>query len=115
METANSSRLAKSVTTTEHDGEGAPTTLGGTETFNQCEQGGSEADTKFDINAQAYLESSVMDILTQGLEDLCRMRPANPIDYLAFYLLRRSPSSNVVEVPYSDTKPQVQTAPPPRV
>ncbi|CCW72182.1 unnamed protein product [Phytomonas sp. Hart1] len=115
MEATNSSRSAKPTASVEPDTESAHANTVCVETLNQCEQGHTEMISKFDINAQAYLESTVMDTLNQGLEDLCRVKPANPIDYLAFYLLRRSPSSNVVEVPYNDTKPQVQSTLPQRI
>lgn len=60
-----------------------------------------------EVPAQEYLEQSVMSVLTQGLEDVCRVRPANPVDYLALYLLRSSPSSRPIEVPYTEAVPQV--------
>lgn len=62
------------------------------------------------VSAQEYLEMTVMDVLTEGLEDLCRVRPANPVDYLALYLLRRSGASNPVEVPFTQAVPQQATS-----
>ncbi|CAD2222046.1 hypothetical protein AGDE_02211 [Angomonas deanei] len=59
------------------------------------------------VPVQQYLEDTVMSTLAEGLEDLCRVRPANPVDYLALYLLRRSQSSTVVEVPISAAQPIV--------
>jgi len=61
----------------------------------------------FLLPVQSYLETTVMSVVTDGLEDLCRARPANPIDYLALYFLRRSQANNVVEVPYNDAEPAV--------
>lgn len=58
------------------------------------------------VSTQEYLETEVMDVLTQALEDVCRVRPANPVDYVALYLLRRSTVSNPVEVPFSVAVPQ---------
>eukprot|EP00796_Vickermania_ingenoplastis_P010159 gene10159-7113_t len=62
----------------------------------------------FKLSVPEYLETSVATVLTQALEDLCRFRPANPVDYLALYLLRRAQPQNVVEVPFSEAVPQVQ-------
>ncbi|KAG8348048.1 Dpy 30 motif [Trypanosoma vivax] len=50
------------------------------------------------LSVPEYLESTVMTVLTEGLEDLCRQRPANPVDHLALFLLRHSHSSSATEV-----------------
>lgn len=55
------------------------------------------------LSAQAYLEKTVMGVLALALEDVCRVRPINPVDYLGSYLLRRSSANNTVEVTYEDT------------
>ncbi|KAH9599967.1 Dpy-30 motif [Trypanosoma melophagium] len=52
-----------------------------------------------------YLDSTVMAVLTEGLEDLCRQRPANPVDHLALFLLRRSQSNTAIEVAPKDAVP----------
>nr|CCC91812.1 conserved hypothetical protein [Trypanosoma congolense IL3000] len=52
-----------------------------------------------------YLEKNVMMVLTEGLEDLCRQRPANPVDHLALFLLRHSRSSTAVEADPRSTVP----------
>ncbi|KPI83491.1 hypothetical protein ABL78_7465 [Leptomonas seymouri] len=57
-------------------------------------------------SAQTYLEKTVMGVLALGLEDVCRVRPTNPVDYLGSYLLRRSSANNTVEVTYEDTLPK---------
>ncbi|ESS69533.1 hypothetical protein TCDM_14213 [Trypanosoma cruzi Dm28c] len=57
------------------------------------------------LSVPEYLESTVMAVLTEGLEDLCRQRPANPVDHLALFLLRRSKSNAVTEVPAKDAIP----------
>jgi protein dpy-30 len=58
------------------------------------------------LSTQAYLEKTVMGVLALGLEDVCRVRPTNPVDYLGSYLLRRSTANNTVEVTYDDTLPK---------
>lgn len=63
----------------------------------------------FKLSVSDYLEDSVATVLTNALDDLCRVRPANPVDYLALYLLRRVQSHNMVEVPYSEAVPHVET------
>lgn len=68
----------------------------------------TETNPLFQLSVSEYLESTVAAVLSQGLEDLCRFRPANPVDYLALYLLRRAQLSNAVEVPYSEAVPKVQ-------
>ncbi len=38
-----------------------------------------------------FLMTHVMPTLTQGLMEVCRTRPSDPIDYLASYLFERNP------------------------
>lgn len=55
--------------------------------------------------SREYLEDSVVPVLVQGLKVLVRERPENPVDYLAMYLLKHNPKSNVsVEVPVRPLK-----------
>ncbi len=42
-----------------------------------------------------YLMDNVVPILTEGLIDVCKELPEDPVDYLAEYLFKRS-----LEVPY---------------
>lgn len=58
------------------------------------------------LSTQLYLERTVMGVLVLALEDVCRVRPPNPVDYLGSYLLRRSSANNTVEVTYDDTVPK---------
>ncbi|KAG5486252.1 hypothetical protein LSCM1_07375 [Leishmania martiniquensis] len=67
------------------------------------------ADSDNDLSTlptQVYLERTVMGVLALALEDVCRVRPPNPVDYLGSYLLRRSTANNTVEVTYEDTVPK---------
>ncbi|KPA74239.1 hypothetical protein ABB37_09253 [Leptomonas pyrrhocoris] len=66
----------------------------------------SSDDADSAVSAQTYLEKTVMGVLALGLEDVCRVRPTNPVDYLGSYLLRRSTANNTVEVTYEDTLPK---------
>lgn len=41
-----------------------------------------------------YLMRNVMPTLTGALIDVCKVRPEDPIDYLAEYLFRNNPGNN---------------------
>ncbi|KAK7196607.1 Dpy-30 motif containing protein [Novymonas esmeraldas] len=62
------------------------------------------------VSAQVYLERTVLGVLALALEDVCRARPPNPVDYFGSYLLRRSTANNTVEVTYDDTIPKAVPA-----
>jgi len=38
-----------------------------------------------------YLDETVVPLLLEGLQALARERPANPVEYLAAYLLKHNP------------------------
>ena len=40
---------------------------------------------------RAYLDQTVVPILLQGMSQLVKERPPNPIEYLATYLLKNNP------------------------
>ena len=40
---------------------------------------------------RAYLDQTVVPILLDGMSELVKERPANPIEYLASYLLKHDP------------------------
>ncbi|KEG11589.1 hypothetical protein DQ04_02461040 [Trypanosoma grayi] len=75
-----------------------------------CDTSGQSAhgfadDPRASLSVPEYLDGAVMAVLTEGLEDLCRQRPANPVDHLAFFLLRRSQSNAAIEVAPQDAVP----------
>mmetsp|Transcript_4938 Transcript_4938/g.10262 ORF Transcript_4938/g.10262 Transcript_4938/m.10262 type:complete len:139 (-) Transcript_4938:262-678(-) len=41
---------------------------------------------------RAYLDQTVVPILLDGMSELVKERPANPIEYLASYLIRHDPA-----------------------
>lgn len=43
------------------------------------------------LPVRQYLESTVVPLLMQGLQSLCKERPENPVEYLANYLLQHNP------------------------
>jgi hypothetical protein len=65
---------------------------------------GSSTALNRTAGSREYLEASVVPTLIQGLTALTRVRPENPVDYLAIYLLKRNPNKQVtVEVPVKST------------
>lgn len=87
--------------------EGSPSVIGDTNSKGLEELHGD--NPLFKLSVTEYLEESVATVLAYALEDLCRIRPANPVDYLAMYLLRRSQLKNVVEVPYAEAVPKTES------
>lgn len=60
-----------------------------------------------EVHARQYLEETVVHVLLQGLKTLNRERPANPVDFLAMYLLKKNPNKScTVEVPMGSIAPQ---------
>ncbi len=47
-------------------------------------------------------ESTVVPLLMQGLQALCKERPANPVEFLAHYLLQHNPQKS--EQPAAERK-----------
>ncbi|KAJ4460134.1 putative protein dpy-30 [Paratrimastix pyriformis] len=51
-------------------------------------------NSKIDVQAlpiRAYLDQTVVPLLLQALSALVRERPADPVEYVAAYLLRHNP------------------------
>ncbi|GFR50950.1 hypothetical protein Agub_g13270 [Astrephomene gubernaculifera] len=46
-----------------------------------------------------YLEATVVPVLMQGMQALCKERPDNPVEYLAYYLLSHNPEPNTKPLP----------------
>mmetsp|Transcript_4666 Transcript_4666/g.7225 ORF Transcript_4666/g.7225 Transcript_4666/m.7225 type:complete len:85 (-) Transcript_4666:594-848(-) len=45
------------------------------------------------LPVRAYLDQTVVPILLQGLSALAKERPANPVEFLAAYLLKNNPDA----------------------
>jgi hypothetical protein len=45
-----------------------------------------------DYGTRAYLEQTVVAIVTQGMSELAKERPENPLEFLGNYLLKHSQS-----------------------
>ena len=42
------------------------------------------------MSIRSYLDQTVVPVLLQGMADVAKERPENPIEYLANYLLKHS-------------------------
>mmetsp|Transcript_16573 Transcript_16573/g.35859 ORF Transcript_16573/g.35859 Transcript_16573/m.35859 type:complete len:113 (+) Transcript_16573:107-445(+) len=67
------------------------------------------------INLQAapirsYLEATVVPTLMQGLQAVCKERPENPVEYLAYYLLSHNPQKP--KTPAGKAEPMADAPPP---
>ncbi|KAJ1490565.1 dpy-30 like protein [Baffinella frigidus] len=61
-----------------------------------AEKAATEAQEKIDSQAlpiRTYLDQTVVPILLQGLSDLVKARPDDPVEYLAAYLVKHNPKS----------------------
>ncbi|KAF1336642.1 Dpy-30 like protein, partial [Globisporangium splendens] len=62
-----------------------------------AEAAAETAQTKVEVNAlpiRAYLDQTVVPILLQGMSALVKERPANPIEWLAAYLIKNNPQGS---------------------
>lgn len=53
----------------------------------------SKAQTNNNLNSlsiRSYLDQTVVPVLLQGMAELAKERPENPIEYLAHFLLKHS-------------------------
>jgi protein dpy-30 len=54
------------------------------------------AQDKLNLNSlpiRAYLDQTVVPLLLDGMSQLVRERPANPVEWLATYLLKHNPQN----------------------
>ena len=49
--------------------------------------------------AKEYLEDQVVHVLMEALNACCRVRPENPVDFIASYLLRNNPHKDPAHRP----------------
>lgn len=56
-------------------------------------------------------EATVVPVLMQGLQSVCKERPENPVEYLAYYLLQHNPQKGSTQPPPPQPQP---TAPAPQ-
>lgn len=50
---------------------------------------------KINVNAlptKAYLEASVVPTVMRALTEVCEARPDNPLEFLAYYILKHNPN-----------------------
>ncbi|GLC61486.1 hypothetical protein PLESTB_001761800 [Pleodorina starrii] len=51
------------------------------------------------VPIRQYLEATVVPVLMQGMQALCKERPDNPVEFLAYYLLSHNPQPNSKPAP----------------
>ncbi|PNH06254.1 Protein dpy-30 [Tetrabaena socialis] len=51
---------------------------------------------------RTYLEATVVPVMMQGMQALCKERPENPVEFLAYYLLSHNPQPNTKPVPQAN-------------
>lgn len=60
------------------------------ESLKTAEKAAAAMPKKINLTAapiRQYLEATVVPVLMQGMQALCKERPDNPIEFLAYYLL----------------------------
>ena len=45
------------------------------------------------LPTKAYLEQTIQPTVMQALSEVCRARPDNPMEFVAYYLLKHNPNS----------------------
>jgi len=52
------------------------------------------AQPKINVNAlptQAYLDATIVPTVMRALHEVCQARPDNPLEFVAYYLLKHNP------------------------
>ena len=60
------------------------------------------------LSIRAYLDQTVVPILLDGMSELVKERPPNPIEWLASYLLRHNPQKSQAELMVATQQQQQQ-------
>merc|ERR1719356_1319095 len=60
------------------------------------------------LSIRAYLDQTVVPILLDGMSELVKERPPNPIEWLASYLLRHNPQKSQSELVVATQQQQQQ-------
>ena len=47
------------------------------------------------LPSKMYLDATVVPTVMQGLQEVCEARPENPLEFLAYYLLKHNPDRQV--------------------
>ncbi len=56
----------------------------------KVEQSNNNVNSVNNLSTRAYLDQTVIPVLLQGMSEIAREKPENPIEYLANYLLKHS-------------------------
>lgn len=57
---------------------------------------------KINVNAlptQAYLEATIVPTVMRALHEVCHARPENPLEFVAYYILKHNPNRKSAEAP----------------
>ena len=66
------------------------------ETGRQVEMSAMTKQAPISVNnlpTKAYLEQTIQPTVMQALSEVCRARPDNPMEFVAYYLLKHNPNS----------------------
>lgn len=58
------------------------------------------SQSKINVNAlptKAYLEATIIPTVMKALTDVCEARPDNPLEFVAYYLLKHNPNRKAPE------------------
>lgn len=97
----------------QHDAAVAAVAATATDNIRAAEKATAGISKKLTTHAlpiRQYLESTVVPVLMQGLQSLCKERPEDPLDYLAHYLLQHNPKA-AGEAQQQQTRAQQPGAP----
>ena len=64
---------------------------GGCQVSHQGPVGGPKQVNHQALPVRAYLDQTVVPLLLDGMSELAKVRPDNPVEWLAAYLLRHNP------------------------
>lgn len=56
--------------------------------------------SRINVNAlptQAYLEATIVPAVMRALHEVCHARPENPLEFIAYYILKHNPNRKSAE------------------
>jgi hypothetical protein len=63
------------------------------------------------VSLRQYLMKHVLPLVTEGLLEVSRVEPSDPIDYLAEYLFKNAPKEPVPPPPKVERRPKKEKVP----
>jgi hypothetical protein len=49
------------------------------------------------LSTQAYLEATIVPTVMRALHEVCHARPDNPLEFVAYYILKHNPNRKSAE------------------